>query len=99
MRWRAGPCHTSLTVRALNLGLLPLSVSFTANHRQVALREAWVALVADDGVDGVLFPPVTEHVCVLHLRWGATGHWGQSAQRQTLLLLTRVSCGGNFKAA
>lgn len=63
-----------LTVGALHPGLLPPSVNSTADHRRVALPEPWVALIADDGVDGVVLPPVAEHVGVIHLRRGIAGH-------------------------
>ena len=55
-----------LTVDTFHLGFLPLSVSQAADHRQVTLQEAWVTLVADDGVDWVQLLPVAKHPGILH---------------------------------
>lgn len=63
-----------LTVSAFHLGFLPLSVCFTVNHGRVALCKPRVALIPDDGVDGVFLPLFTKHAGILHLWRGAAGH-------------------------
>lgn len=63
-----------LTVSTLHSGLLPPAVGLAAHRGGAALREPGAALVPDDGVDGVLLPPVAKHAGVLHLRRGAAGH-------------------------
>lgn len=64
----------ALTVGAFHPGLLPLAVRSAADHRGVALPEAGLALVADDGMNRVFLSSGPKHVGVLHLWWGTAGH-------------------------
>lgn len=87
----------TLTISALHLGLLPLPVCFTANHWKVALFEAWVALVADDGADRIFVSGAAEGVGVLHLGRGATGHCGHRWEDVTLRIMFYLKPGSRLR--
>lgn len=57
----------ALTCYALDLWLFPLSICHTVYDRQVALCEAWVTLITDYGIDGVVLSAATHWTAVFHL--------------------------------
>lgn len=66
--------NPALTLCTDDPGSLPATVGPATDGRDVALEEAFGALVTDHGVDVVVRPPSANQVGVLHCGWGSAQH-------------------------
>lgn len=67
--------NAALTLCTDDPGSLPVTVGPATNGRDVALEEAFGALVADHCMDVIMGPPPANQVGVLDCWWASTQHW------------------------